>query len=180
MLKIRRFQVELGCTGSGPRAHFCVSGAEIMRVTLDGLRNMLEPGIRALGYELVDIEYKGDGSRNMLRLFIDRPAGINVDDCATVSRQVSAVLDVEDPIPEQYTLEVSSPGLDRPLVKREDFERYAGETVKLRMSEAVLGRKNFKGTLVGVDDEMVLVDVDQERFRLPMSRIERARLVPRW
>lgn len=151
-----------------------------MRVTQAGLREMLEPGIRALGFELVDVEFTTAGGRNTLRVYIDGPKGITVDDCATVSRQASAVLDVEDPIPEAYTLEVSSPGLDRPLVKRADFERYAGETVKVRMSEAVLGRKNFKGTLVGVEGDAVLVDVDKERYSLPLARIERARLVPRW
>jgi ribosome maturation factor RimP len=151
-----------------------------MRVTLDGLREMLEPGIRALGFELVALEYSPEGGRNVLRVYIDHPDGITVDHCATVSRQVSAVLDVEDPIPEHYVLEVSSPGLDRPLVKREDFERYAGETVKLRLREALEGRKNFKGLLVGVDGESVVVEVDQQRFLVPLTRIERARLVPRW
>lgn len=151
-----------------------------MRVTLAGLRQMLEPGVRALGCELVDVEYTAAHGRNVLRVYIDHPQGVTVDHCARVSRQVSALLDVEDPIPEAYVLEVSSPGLDRPLVKREDFERYAGEVVKVRMLEAVQGRRNFKGTLVGIEGEVVLVDVDKERFSLPMKHIERARLVPRW
>jgi ribosome maturation factor RimP len=151
-----------------------------MRVTMAGLRDMLEPGIRALGFELVDVEYARFGGQNVLRIYIDHPQGITVDHCASVSRQVSALLDVEDPIPEAYVLEVSSPGLDRPLVRREDFARFAGETVKVRMLEAVLGRKNFKGTLAGVEGDQVLVDVDKERFSLPIDRIERARLVPRW
>lgn len=151
-----------------------------MRMTVAGLRDLLEPGVRALGFELVEVEYVRAGGQNVLRVYIDHPDGITVDHCASVSRQVSAALDVEDPIPEAYVLEVSSPGLDRPLVKRADFERYAGETVKVRMLEAVAGRKNFKGTLVGLDGDAVLVEVDRERYSLPMARIERARLVPRW
>ena len=149
-----------------------------MSLTVSGLRTMIEPGIRALGYELVDVEYAPASGRNLLRIYIDRPAGITVDDCAKVSRQVSAALDVEDPISEAYTLEVSSPGLDRPLVKREDFERFAGASIKVRMREAVLERRNFKGLLVGVEGDAIVVDVDQERFHLPIARIERARLVP--
>ena len=154
-----------------------------MSLTVSGLRTMIEPGIRALGYELVDVEYAPASGRNLLRIYIDHPAGITVDDCAKVSRQVSAALDVEDPISEAYTLEVSSPGLDRPLVKREDFERFAGASIKVRMREAVMERRNFKGLLVGVEGDVVegdviVVDVDQERYRLPIARIERARLVP--
>ena len=165
---------------SGPRAHFCVSGVGAMRNTVDGVRALVEPGVRALGFELVAVEYAGEGGRNILRVYIDHPDGITVEHCAKVSRQISALLDVEDPIAEQYVLEVSSPGLDRPLVTREDYERFAGETVKLRLLEALEGRKNFKGLLVGVDGDAVVVEIDQERFRVPMTRIERARLVPRW
>jgi len=152
----------------------------MMRVTVDGLHKMIEPGIRALGHELVEVEYAAAAGRNVLRIYIDNPAGITVDDCATVSRQVSALLDVEDPVAEAYTLEVSSPGLDRPLVKRADFERFAGAQVKVRMRDAVQERRNFKGTLVGVDGDAIVVDVDQEQYRLPIARIERARLVPQW
>ena len=149
-----------------------------MRVTVAGLHKLFEPGVQALGCELVDVEYAADGGRNVLRVYIDRPEGITVDYCAKVRRQVSAVLDVEDPIPEGYTLEVSSPGLDRPLVKRADFERFAGREVKVRMREAQSGRRNFKGTLEGVQGDAIVLQVDQERFSLPMARIERARLVP--
>ena len=90
------------------------------------LRTLLEPGVRALGFELVDSELAGRGRNAVLRVYIDGPHGVTVDDCAEVSRQLSAILDVEDPFPERYVLEVSSPGLDRPLVRREDFERFVG------------------------------------------------------
>lgn len=151
-----------------------------MRLTVGDLHKMIEPGIRVLGHELVEVEYASASGQNVLRIYIDNPAGITVEDCATVSRQVSALLDVEDPIAEAYTLEVSSPGLDRPLVKRADFERFAGAQVKVRMREAVQERRNFKGTLVGVEGDVIVVDVDHEQYRLPIARIERARLVPQW
>jgi ribosome maturation factor RimP len=105
---------------------------------------------------------------------------VNVDDCAKVSRQLSALLDVEDPLPGQYTLEVSSPGLDRPLVKPEDFRRFVGETVKVKMQQPVLGRRNFSGRLVEVAADHVVVEVDKEIFNLAFDDMERARLVPRF
>jgi ribosome maturation factor RimP len=115
-----------------------------------------------------------------LRVYIDSPRGVNVDDCARVSRQLSALLDVEDPLPGQYTLEVSSPGLDRPLVKPEDFRRFVGETVKVKMQQPVLGRRNFSGRLVEVAADHVVVEVDKEIFNLAFDDMERARLVPRF
>lgn len=139
---------------------------------------LLEPAVRALGFELVALELGASGTSRVLRLYIDHPEGITVEDCADVSRQVSAVLDVEDPIAGEYLLEVSSPGLDRPLVKRADFERFVGEEVKIRTYEAVLGRKNFTGHLRGVEGDVVIIDVDKESYDLPLDLIERARLVP--
>jgi ribosome maturation factor RimP len=97
-----------------------------------------------------------------------------------VSHQVSAILDVEDPIPGQYMLEVSSPGLDRPLIKPEDFQRFAGEIVKIRTSQPVLGRRNFTGRLVGMQGETVILEMDKESFDLPFGDIEKARLVPQF
>jgi ribosome maturation factor RimP len=148
--------------------------------TVSRLEALLEPSITALGYELVLVELTGTGRNTVLRLYIDSPDGISVGDCARVSEQVSAVLDVEDPIRGEYTLEVSSPGLDRPLAKRADFERFKGETIKVRMRDAVLGRKNFTGRLLAVENDFVVVEVDKETFDLPFSGIERARLVPRF
>ncbi|GMR19573.1 MAG: ribosome maturation factor RimP [Gammaproteobacteria bacterium] len=142
------------------------------------LREVLEPSVTGLGFELVDVELSGSGAQTVLRLYIDSPQGITVEDCADVSRQVSAVLDVEDPLPGQYMLEVSSPGLDRPLVKPADFEKVVGQEVRVRMYEAVLGRKNFSGRLVAARDEYVLVDVDKERYELAYAAMEKARLVP--
>lgn len=144
------------------------------------LQEILEPGVTALGYDVVAVELTGDGSQTILRVYIELPGGITVDDCAKVSHQVSAILDVENPIPGEFTLEVSSPGLDRPLVKREDYERFAGEEVKIHTGEAVLGRRNFTGRLQGVEQDLVLVEVDNEIYEIDLRNIERARLVPKF
>lgn len=149
-----------------------------MQSTVARLRALLEPTVEGLGYELVDAEYSGSGRRALLRIYIDRPGGVGLDDCATVSHQVSALLDVEDPIPGQYTLEVSSPGLDRPLIRAQDYERFAGETVKLKLHTAHAGRKKFTGRLLGLYEGKVRLEVDGEQIDLPFEGIERARLVP--
>lgn len=151
-----------------------------MRGTRAELRKLLEPGVLALGLELVDVEMAGGEHRPTLRVYIDGPNGINVDDCARVSRQLSALLDVEDPLPGEYTLEVSSPGLDRPLVKPDDFRRFVGEKIKVKMREPLSGRRNFSGQLVDVAADHVVVAVDDEHFDLVFEGMERARLVPRF
>jgi ribosome maturation factor RimP len=133
-----------------------------------------------MGCELVDVEFAGSGPRMTLRVYIDKPGGVTVDDCADVSRQLSAILDVEDPLPGSYLLEVSSPGLDRPLVTADDFRRYVGETVKVQLRQPIDGRKRFKGRLLEANDERVSVEVDGERFDLVLADVERARLVPRF
>ena len=140
---------------------------------------LLEPGIRSMGYELVGIEYQG-GSRGggLLRVYIDNEQGISADDCQKVSYQVSGVLDVADPIPGHYTLEVSSPGLDRLLFREQDYERFAGELVKLRMHLPVDGQRNFKGRLRGLRDGQVIVEQDGNEVVLPYEQVEQARLVP--
>ena len=149
-----------------------------MQGTRADLRKLLEPGVSALGFELVDVEMVGSHHHPTLRVYIDSPRGINVDDCVRVSRQLSALLDVNDPLPGHYTLEVSSPGLDRPLVKPEDFRRYVGETIKVKMHLPLLGRRNFSGRLVDVAADHVVVEVDKETFNLAFDAMERARLVP--
>jgi ribosome maturation factor RimP len=140
------------------------------------LRQILEPTVEGMGFELVMVELVGRGNKT-LRLYIDAPGGVVLDDCESVSRQVGALLDVEDPIPGQYTLEVSSPGLDRPLVTRGHFERFVGAEVQIRTTHHHLGRRRFTGTLQSVDTSGVVVDVDGENYALPFADMESARLV---
>ena len=147
-------------------------------MTRDELTSLLEPTVEGLGYELSDLEAKIGGKNGVLRLFIDKEDGISLDDCEKVSLAVSALLDVEDPLPGQYNLEVSSPGADRTLTKPAHFERFAGATVKVQMRFPVDGRRRFRGTLVSTDDENIVVEVDGVSYSLSMATIESARLVP--
>jgi ribosome maturation factor RimP len=149
-----------------------------MRTAPANVHNLIEPVVSALGYELVGIEYLSQGRRSLLRIFIDHVDGINVHDCERVSHQVSGVLDVEDVIRGQYTLEVSSPGLDRPLFTKEQFERFIGSEVNVRLSVAQGGRKKFKGVLRSIDDTNVVLEMDDQEIRLPFNAIEKANLVP--
>jgi len=144
------------------------------------LTRLLRPAVESLGYELIGIEHEQGKRSGVLRLYIDKEEGIAVEDCEKVSRQVSAVLDVEDPIAGEYTLEVSSPGLDRPLFEIEQFAQYAGEEVKLRLRSPIDGRRNFTGLIVECTDGTVVLKVDDESVRLPFDAIGVARLVPRF
>ncbi|MEE4185093.1 MAG: ribosome maturation factor RimP [Gammaproteobacteria bacterium] len=140
---------------------------------------LLEPTVEQLGYELADIELDLSGN-SVLRLFIDKADGIALEDCEAVSRQVSALLDVEDPIPGEYNLEVSSPGLNRRLVKPEHFERFAGSRVKVRLRQLVEGRRRFNAELMGMQQSNVVLREGQQSFQVPLSEIEMARLVPQY
>ena len=134
--------------------------------------------VRVRALELVGVEFVGGGGHGTLRVYIDRDEGVSIDDCASISHQISGILDVEEPIKQAYDLEISSPGIDRPLFKLADFERYAGSTAKIKMAVGVDGRKNFKGRLQGVADaKMVEIEVDGEVFSLPHADIARANLV---
>ena len=139
---------------------------------------MFEPVVEAMAYELVGVELTGSGNGTILRVYIDAEKGITVDDCQAVSYQISGLLDVEDPLTNRYTLEVSSPGLDRPLVKPEHFKQFTGELVKIRSTEAVLGRKNFKGRLESFDGKNLFVVVDNEEYEIPLDIVDKANLVP--
>ena len=147
-------------------------------MTGDELAKLLAPTVERLGYELADLEARLGGKGGMIRVFIDKPEGIDLEDCEKVSLAVSAILDVEDPVPGNYNLEVSSPGLDRKLIKVEHFQRFEGETVKVQMRFPIEGRRRFRGTLVSSDDENIVVEVDGESHSLPLKTIDTARLVP--
>ncbi len=140
---------------------------------------LLEPTIEALGFELWGLEYLSQGRHTILRLYIDGENGVTVDDCAEVSRHVSGVMDVEDPITGEYTLEVSSPGVDRLLFRLDHYPLYVGEWIELRLRTPFEGRRKFKGTLKGIEGEDVVVQVDDHEFLLPHSAIERAQVRPR-
>lgn len=151
------------------------------------LQKLIGPAIAVLGYELVGTEYLPQGKHSLLRIYIDTPDGITVDDCERVSHQVSGLLDVEDSIQGQYTLEVSSPGLDRPLFTLDHFDRFAGRQIKLRLKMPLNGQRNFTGNLLGTRDGAVLIHVEMmgvdsneetRELALPLEKIEAARLVP--
>lgn len=146
----------------------------------DRLEAMLGPLVETMGYELVLLEFSPHKGSAMVRLFIDAPGGITLGDCERVSREVEGALDVEDPIPQNYRLEVSSPGLDRPLVKPAHYERFAGSQVKVQLvAPKTGGRRKFAGVLKGLKDGLVVLDTaDAGTVELRLDEIERARLVP--
>lgn len=148
-----------------------------MALTVTHIDELLQPGAEALGYELVAVEMSG-GDTSILRIYIDSPTGITVTDCAQASRQFSAILDVEDPISNRYTLEVSSPGMDRPLARFKHFEAVVGEQVKIRMNTLINGRRRFTGELVEANNDFAVVEVDGEQTELPYQEMDRARLMP--
>jgi ribosome maturation factor RimP len=147
---------------------------------LEQLQAMLAPVVESLGYECWGVEFISQGRHSLLRVYIDHANGILVDDCEAVSRQVSAVLDVEDPISSEYTLEVSSPGMDRPLFTLEQFAKHVGEQVKIKLRSPFDGRRNFQGLLRGVEDQDVVVLVDDHEFLLPIDLIDKANIIPRF
>jgi len=144
------------------------------------LHELIEPSVTALGFELWGVEYLAQGAHSVLRIYIDSEDGITVDDCAKVSHQVSGVLDVEEPISGHYNLEVSSPGMDRPLFTLEQFAAWAGHQVQLRLRVPFEGRRKFKGLLNGVEGDEVLLIVDKEEYLLPIDLIDRANIVPQF
>jgi ribosome maturation factor RimP len=145
------------------------------------LESMLRPTVEALGCRIWGLEFFGHGRRAVLRIYIDRDAGVTVDDCERVSKQVSGLLDVEDALAGSYTLEVSSPGLDRVLFRPEQYAESIGEVVDVRLAVPLEGRRRFVGRLNGLDDGEIAVQVDEEsEVVIPLESVMRARVVPQF
>lgn len=159
----------------GSKGIFEVS-AVVDRQLVSSLWAMIEPVVEPEGIELVEVEFRPDRGRWLLRLYIDSPGGVTLDDCTLVSRQVSALLDIKDPIDYPYTLEVSSPGINRVLRKEKDFQRFTGSPVRLTTRFKIEGRKNFSGTLTGVQGSRIILDVNGKRVEIDRENVEKARL----
>ncbi|NKB36738.1 MAG: ribosome maturation factor RimP [Gammaproteobacteria bacterium] len=140
--------------------------------------NMLEPVISAMGYELWGIEQVPDGRDSLLRIYIDHSEGIDLEDCTRVSRQVVGVLDVEDPISGSYRLEVSSPGLDRPLFSLAQFSRFEGERAQVHLREKLEERRQLKGEIAQVAEDAVTIICEGKQFTVSEKMIDKARLLP--
>ncbi len=143
------------------------------------LQKLLAPVVTALDYELVGVERLSQGGHGaLLRVYIDHPSGINLSDCERVSYQVNGVLDVNDPIPGHYTLEVSSPGLERPLFTLDHFIRFVGHKIKVRLIQPLNARRNFTGLLQRIQDHhMIVVECEGTEYSLPYNQIDKAHLV---
>ncbi|MGI9103882.1 MAG: ribosome maturation factor RimP [Terriglobales bacterium] len=156
-----------------------------MAIDIERVRQIVERATASQGLELVDVEFRGGGKARMLRVFIDKPDGVTHEDCAWVSREVGTLLDVEDAVPGgSYTLEVSSPGLDRKLTKAGDYERFRGSRVRLMTHEAVEGNRHFDGRLQGLRDGRVVVEMSASKkapartVEIELGNVEKANLVP--
>lgn len=155
---------------------------EMNQTLIEQIREIVEPIATSKGFELVHLELRGDRRHALLRVYIDKPGGITVDDCAEISSYLSTVLDTEDPIPHRYTLEVSSPGIEREFYKRSDYDRFRGESVRIRTHHPVEGRQTFHGELLELKDDVVRI---QERtmgrqIAIPFEEIKQAQIEFDW
>ncbi len=144
------------------------------------LEMLVEPIVTSLEYRLWGIEFLSQGRHSLLRIYIDHNDGISLEDCEKVSRQVSSVFDVEDPIADEYTLEVSSPGMDRPLFRLEQYEAWAGAEVNIRLRMPFEGRRKYRGKIKGVEDQDVVIVADGHELLLPIESIEKAQVIPQF
>lgn len=144
------------------------------------IEKLLTPAVQSLDCEIWGVEFLSQGRHSKLRLYIERTGGVCVDDCARVSRLVSDVLDVEELLTGGYTLEVSSPGMDRILFKPSQFAASVGETIEVRLNFPFEGRKRIEGVLTGLDDDEAIVQVAKDEYLLPLENVQRARIVPQF
>lgn len=169
--------IENGCCRPAGVLRPLVHHSEVGLATTETIQRIIEPAVQASGFDLWGVEYQSGSRPPLLRVYIDHPDGIEVDDCALVSEQVSAVLDVAEPITGYYTLEVSSPGIERPLFTAEQFRRYQGAMVKVRLAWPEHGQRNFRGRLLHTAADHIEVEVDGVGYALPFAAIARARLL---
>ena len=146
-------------------------------VIRDRVFELIEPLLYEIGYELVEVEYLSSYGRWVLRLYIDKEKGVTIDDCADVSRQLGDIIDIKEIIDHEYVLEVSSPGLNRPLRREKDFIRAIGNKIKLKMKEAVNGQKHFTGVLKNCTDGIVFLESSGDNIELPFNDIEKSSIV---
>ncbi|EKD70046.1 MAG: hypothetical protein ACD_46C00661G0003 [uncultured bacterium] len=158
---------------------FCMRYEKNMRKIDLALQERLATLISSMGYELVGCELSPQGRNMIFRIFIDKENGVTLDDCSTVSHQVSAMLDVEDPFTGRYSLEISSPGIDRPLFELKHYQKYIGSAVRIKLKAAILQRKQYKGRLLRVegDNIVILVNETDQEVSLPFSAIEKANVI---
>jgi ribosome maturation factor RimP len=142
------------------------------------LEELIQPVVESLDCELWGLEFMTQGRRAVLRIFIEKESGVHIEDCERVSRQVSSVMDVEDTIKTEYTLEVSSPGMDRPLYTLEQFKAFVGANIKVRLRVSFEGRRKFAGQLKGVEEDEIVLGVGEEEYLLPIELIDKANVVP--
>ena len=142
------------------------------------LKLLIEPAVNKIGYELTDLEMKWNGENNLIRLFIDQPEGIGLEDCEAVSQQIGMLMDIEEPIKDDYVLEVSSPGLDRRLTKIDHYLQFLGNEVRVKLSIPQDGRRNYKGNLLSANEDFIEVKVDGEVHKISIETIDFTRLVP--
>lgn len=149
-------------------------------VNMQNLEQLINETVENLGFEVVAVEHDVLGKNTVLRIYIDHEDGIKIENCEQVSRQLSAVFDINDPISDKYMLEVSSPGIDRPLTKKAHFEKYVGERVKVTSKVHQMGRRRFTGELVEVVENTIVVNVDGEDYVIDIDNIEKAKISPVW
>ena len=147
-------------------------------MSVQRLNEMLQPLVEELGYEFVGLEYNSNPKHSVVRIYIDRENGVAIEDCERVSRETAALLDVKDPIKSHYNLEVSSPGLDRPLFTLAHFSEFEGQEVKISLFAPQDGRRKFQGLILGVNEGSVSIDQDGSDVALDFNSIAKARLVP--